>query len=1088
MEQSAHTHPPDLAGWYRAIPLRERAAALPAGGESNEGFDLELAQRRLARWRQTLSPCEDRLETRLNEIGISEQGLARLLAEPAEALARRSHTPTWLATLLEAYSVRGGPKLRESLASTGDGDRDALLSPFLPLVAHARRRLRRGMEDLLRRDPQAPFEPRSTEEMLAAALPRQLLSLVSRTMTLELHVARLEERLTGDTPQARFRSFTDRLLEPAAALDLLAEYPVLAHQLVVQLEQWTANQLEFLERLAADAVTLREVFGARSDSGNRDLGLLTAVQIGAGDRHRDGRTVQIATFSSGLRVVYKPRSVAVEERFQELLTWLGPVEGLPLSRPVEVIDGGEYGWVEWIEARACDSPGEVRRFYWRLGGFLALLYSLEATDFHQENLIAAGEFPVLVDLETLFHPRFEDPAQVSDPGSAHLDHSVFRVGLLPQRVRFQDGGAGVDLSGLGGEAGQPLPSLYAVLADVGSDEMRVERQHLELPDSHHRPRIEGHAADPLEHRQPLIAGFTAVYRTLVARRRALLAEDGPLARFADVETRVILRPTMIYGRLLLESSHPTLLRNALDRDRFFDRLRASPDTAPHLSAAIAAEQAQLWRGDVPCFTTQPGSIEVVANTGERLAWKPAASGLSLAQQRITRLGEDDLRRQSALIKSALTTLTMGRRAGELLRYRLPESAPPVTRERLRTIAGDLGQRLANLAIEGDDGAVTWIGIDHVSELEMAVQPVGQDLYSGLTGVALFLGHLGAALDEDRYTQLARRALDTVLRRLDRTPELRHPIGGFLGWGGLLYATSQLATLWRDHDLLSAAEGRLVDVKAAIETNEESDLISGLAGCAAGLLVFHRTTGSAAALAAAIDCGKRIEAMAQPQANGLCWPKGDPGTPLAGLSHGAAGIAWALLRLNAASGRSSFRRTALDALAYERSLFCPQRGNWRDLREPVAGAEDYDSYSSLGWCHGAPGIGLARIGGLDQLDDEEVRGEIAAAVEITREHGFGRNHSLCHGDLGNLELLVQARRRLGAEHLGPQIERLTAALVAGGEQTGWVCGTPGGVESPGLMTGLAGIGYGLLRLADPERVPSVLLLEPPTGVAPVAEEE
>jgi lantibiotic modifying enzyme len=30
----------------------------------------------------------------------------------------------------------------------------------------------------------------------------------------------------------------------------------------------------------------------------------------------------------------------------------------------------------------------------------------------------------------------------------------------------------------------------------------------------------------------------------------------------------------------------------------------------------------------------------------------------------------------------------------------------------------------------------------------------------------------------------------------------------------------------------------------------------------------------------------------------------------------------------------------------------------------------------------------------------------------------------------------------------------------------------------LMTGLAGIGYELLRLAKPERVPSVLSLDPP----------
>jgi lantibiotic modifying enzyme len=39
----------------------------------------------------------------------------------------------------------------------------------------------------------------------------------------------------------------------------------------------------------------------------------------------------------------------------------------------------------------------------------------------------------------------------------------------------------------------------------------------------------------------------------------------------------------------------------------------------------------------------------------------------------------------------------------------------------------------------------------------------------------------------------------------------------------------------------------------------------------------------------------------------------------------------------------------------------------------------------------------------------------------------------------------------------------------------MCATPRGAESPGLMTGLAGIGYAFLRLAEPERVPSVMSL-------------
>jgi lantibiotic modifying enzyme len=42
------------------------------------------------------------------------------------------------------------------------------------------------------------------------------------------------------------------------------------------------------------------------------------------------------------------------------------------------------------------------------------------------------------------------------------------------------------------------------------------------------------------------------------------------------------------------------------------------------------------------------------------------------------------------------------------------------------------------------------------------------------------------------------------------------------------------------------------------------------------------------------------------------------------------------------------------------------------------------------------------------------------------------------------------------------------------------GVPLNVETPGLLLGLAGIGYELLRLAEPERVPSLLTLAPPTA--------
>jgi lantibiotic modifying enzyme len=132
-----------------------------------------------------------------------------------------------------------------------------------------------------------------------------------------------------------------------------------------------------------------------------------------------------------------------------------------------------------------------------------------------------------------------------------------------------------------------------------------------------------------------------------------------------------------------------------------------------------------------------------------------------------------------------------------------------------------------------------------------------------------------------------------------------------------------------------------------------------------------------------------------------------------------------------------------------------------------------------WCHGAPGIGLARLSLLPELgNDPGVLAEIEAALKNTIEQGSTFNHSLCHGDLGNLDFILEASRVLADSTLAAKVKELSAAVLADIEQHGWICSNPLNVETPGLLIGLAGIGYGLLRLADPDRVPSVLVLEAP----------
>jgi lantibiotic modifying enzyme len=117
-----------------------------------------------------------------------------------------------------------------------------------------------------------------------------------------------------------------------------------------------------------------------------------------------------------------------------------------------------------------------------------------------------------------------------------------------------------------------------------------------------------------------------------------------------------------------------------------------------------------------------------------------------------------------------------------------------------------------------------------------------------------------------------------------------------------------------------------------------------------------------------------------------------------------------------------------------------------------------------------------------VGEELWRDEAAAALRTTEKHIHpssvpGQNFSLCHGLAGNSELPLLAAEVFNDDQYRKQAEevgRLGIELYLKTHNL-WPCGVLGGGETPNLMLGLAGIGYFYLRLYDPERIPSVLIV-------------
>jgi type 2 lantibiotic biosynthesis protein LanM len=1056
--------------WYRAFTLEERSRIGPPAASGMRG---ELGPLRLARWkRQSPFDQDDWFARRLALDGLTEEELLRFLDESPESLRERSEeTPSWFVELESAFaSPPASTASPPSADSPDEAASRAFLDMILPLSEHACKRLEEAARELAR-EGGAPFDPAHVVRLLWPAVEGLLLAMLGRTLVLELHVARVQGDLHGNAPEDRFESFARRLRDPGVALGLLREYPVLARQIVTCLDRWVEASRELLERLQADLPAIREAFSPAQDPGR-----VISLDGGAGDLHRGGRSVVIATFASGLRLVYKPRPLAVDIHFQELLGWLERRSGLPRFRTLAVLDRGGYGWVEFVEAGPCSTEEEIRRFHLRLGGLLALLYVLEATDFHFENLIAAGEHPVPIDLECLFHPRISIPGN-EQPDlrviSPIVSRSVLRVGLLPFRIGEGEDREGVDISGLAAVEGEMSPNPVPQWDRPATDEMVAVRRRVPLSGASNRPRLGGREVDAVEHVESFVEGFTAMYRAL-ARHREEIAEL--LDRFAGDPVRAVLRATRGYHRIWYESFHPDMLRDALDRDFLLDRLWVGVEDHPHLLRVLPHERRDLLDGDVPAFGSRPDSADLWTSLGERLPDFFEEPALAAVRRKLERLGREDLKLQTWLVRSSVSTLVFKREVIPWPRYERVEPPGEIIledlRERLLAQARAAGDRLEELAFRSEEGA-SWIGFDF-HQNRWSLIPLPEDLYAGTPGILLFLAELGRMTGEARFTGLARDTLRALLGRLPHTAPAIGFIGAFQGWGGILYALTRTGALWGDQDLLDQAESLLDRLPPLIEADRTLDVVAGAAGCLAALLAFRRTTGSVRALELARLCGEHLLVRAEPAGFGIGWrTQIESDQPPTGFSHGAAGIGWALWKLAEEIGDERLLDTARGAFRYEQERYeaasrQPPHGGDPEVRRPRTEAEQA---TVMAWCYGPPGVALARLGATGS--EPCFRQDLETTVRDILDRGFGYNHSLCHGALGNLDILLQIERALALPWLQKEIAHQAWNVLDSMDHHGFLCGTPVGIESPGLMNGLAGIGYGLLRLAEPGRVPSVL---------------
>ncbi|WP_424100627.1 type 2 lanthipeptide synthetase LanM family protein [Moorena producens] len=1043
--------------------------------------DNDLIEERLNTWSKLLGG-EQQLKQRLQWDGLDLTTVRNLLGT---AEFREDYTlPTWAETLKELIETSSASWL------TLEGEDNSPLDsqnplPFedfyLPFIRVGRSKLSTGLS------ANSPLTLLSQEAYAALerSLLQQLVNLGTETLLFEFNTFRKAHTPANQTtPQESrisYNTFFKNLLKDGG-LAFFNRYPVLGRLIATTLDLWVESTTEFIQRLQQDLSAIERTF-----SDQESLGKVQAIETSLSNPHHGRRSVLALTFSSGIKVVYKPKDLGLDLAFNQLLDWCNHQEISLAFKLTKILNRQGYGWVEFIEQQPCENQAAVQRFYHRAGMLLSLLHLLGASSCDHQNVVASGEYPSLIDGDLLMHPVQHSVTESED----WFKYSVLDTGFLPGWEGDIYSANPQDSSVLGNIWPKQINSSRE-WKFINTDGMHLAPNSVIIPAGTNVVILDGKTVSAKNYVEEIVTGFEEIYHLLTKNREMLLGQESPLCALQLLKSRFSLRPTLTYGMVSKRSLSPQYLRNGADYSiliDFLSRHYLMGEETLDFKELLGAETKSLQQLDIPYFTVSCHSNALELGSAQAIKHFFKTSSYQRLIAKIPSLDEKDLARQIKLIRASFyakyahLNKNSGALQGSLSQF---SSLNP---DELLEEAIAIGNSLVANRIQTGDGC-NWIDLDYISKAHRyQLGRLDDSLFTGRAGVSLFLAALAKITGEPEFKEVAKAALSPLRQSLKKAQADRNllqlrldgiKLGGVLGLmglGGIIYSLVKISQFLQEPDLLEDAQQAAKLITAdVIAADQTLDIIFGVAGAIMGLLTLYQQTGEKVLLDKAVACGNHLLSQRTHTAP-RAW-KTISKTPLTGFSHGAAGNSFSLLHLYAATADKVYLEAAQEGIEYETSVFDTSVRNW-----PYFLSLEQTNQINFwhAWCHGSAGIGLARLGSSSILKTEEIYSDIEVALDTTKQYAISNidvDH-LCCGSLGRNELFVVASQKLGNQEWLNTARAQAASVIARAKQNGayaFLPHLPNSVFSPNFFKGSAGVGYQLLRLASPESLPSVLIWE------------
>ncbi|MDO5376486.1 MAG: type 2 lanthipeptide synthetase LanM [Staphylococcus rostri] len=847
------------------------------------------------------------------------------------------------------------------------------------------------------------------------------------TLIYEINLLREKGLLKGKDTYDRYKYFVRNTVDIKNKNSVLNTYTLAIELISKFINKRLVNYKIIIDRYYNDKNLLESTFKVKN---------LSNIEM-VGDSHKDGLSVARLIFENDI-IIYKPRKLTNDKIFQNLLKWFNEYTDLMDLKTIKIIDCETYGWVEYVRSKTCQDEEMIGRYFERQGYYLALFYLLNTTDMHNENIISYGEYPVYVDLETLFHNlsfSIDYNNYAKSVAQEKVSTSLFSSNMLPVSItnkRFEN----FNFSAL--NQSQGTVNTFEIVNSF-TDLIRMKQVKREvLPQNNHLPNFRKKAVDGENYIYSIVKGYKDMMNTILKEKEELSKICGPLYSFKGNYVRQVLRPTYFYGRIIDGSHHPRLLRSIADRRKFFEKLYYLDNHK--LSKALLDKEIEiLLDDDVPVFYSKNDETKIIIDGIEFENFYQVTS-FEKMQQKIKGITEKSIESQTKMIIGSLDAYSKIDFTSNKKRLLLEACiiADSLLKEKITTL---------------DQSSTTWntFRVNHHGNLNY--ETMSSDLYSGLSGMLLFFGSLYGHTQNERYLETSYQIFETISNIIK--VEGCDDVSLFNGVSGVIYVISHLDFILKNSNYKNRINKMLDEIELSLYKDKQFDLIDGVSGLIVALVSYYKATSEKRVLSLAWSAYKYLMKHSKRDTdNNIYWTPitfGHSQVNSYGYAHGNSGIALSLFKLYEVKEEKELRQDIVEILKNETSIINEKIRSINDLTE-----------NDLVWCKGLiSDYYVYNI--INKKISIEFPDIFSVFVKFIEQCAFSMDICLCHGYIGTYEMMRLINRDITPVRLS-KIEKHINQNVKFHEK--WWANQIGKFNHIyGFMTGDVGIGYQLLRMYD-----------------------